>query len=401
MERIFESDSYARTATARVVSCIQVADGFEVQLDRMLFYPGGGGQPEDRGTVGGIPVLGFRKLESGEYLHLLAQPVQGEVELVLDWPRRYDHMQQHTGQHLITVAASAEFGLKTIAFHIGDDVCDIEFDAANVDRARLDRLEKRVNERIAEGRGMRITTADREAVERGEIRSRLLPQHLEGPLRIVEIDGLDRNTCGGTHLSNTSELRQVKLLHTEKLSRGTRVYYVAGGRVLAQLARTLERQDALTAALQCGPEQHMTVLGNMLARSRELEKTAKQLLLELGRASAEALIREPGPVVFLHRPDGDAEFLRAVASAVSDRRPDLVAILVAGQAEPPRGGAGGGSDRAGPAGSFAVVGPEEKVADLGPRVRDLLDGKGGGRGTLFQGKAGSLKRLDEVKRLVS
>ncbi|MBM4353634.1 MAG: hypothetical protein FJ109_07515 [Deltaproteobacteria bacterium] len=389
MERIYEKDSGVRRATARVLGCRAADGGSEVELDRTIFYPGGGGQPEDRGTVGGFPVLGFRRLESGEVVHLLPQPVEGEVELVLDWPRRYDHMQQHTGQHLITVTASAEFGLKTIAFHIGDELCDIEFDAPKVGRDVLDRIELRVNERIGEGRAVRITTAALDAVERGEVRSRLLPHHLDGPLRIVEIDGLDRNTCGGTHVADVAELRQVKLLHTEKLSRGTRVYYVAGQRVLRRLATLLERQDALTAALQCGPDQHMTVLGSLLARAKDSEKTARQLLGELGRVAAEALVREPGPAVFLHRPDGDAEFLRAVASVVSEKRPDLVAILVAGQAE-----------STGRAGHFAVVGPAEKVADLGPRVMALLAGKGGGRGTLFQGKTGSLERLEEVRQIV-
>jgi misacylated tRNA(Ala) deacylase len=400
MERIYEKDSNVQRVTARVLGCRAAEGGCEVELDQTIFYPGGGGQPEDRGTVGGLPVLGFRKRESGDVAHLLSQPVSGEVELVLDWPRRFDHMQQHTAQHLITVTAWVEFGLKTIAFHIGEELCDIEFDASRVGRDVLDRLEARVNERIAEARAVRITSADRDALDRGEVRSRLLPDDLAGPLRIVEIDGLDRNTCGGTHVSNLAELRAVKLLHTEKLSRGTRAYYVAGGRVLRQLSTLLERQEELTAALQCGPEQHLGVVGNLLVKVKESDRRARQLLFELGQAVAQGLVREAGPVVFLHSPDGDAEFVRAVASVISERRPDLTAILVVGRGEPgaTEPGNAGGQPWAG--GHFAVVGPAEKVAELGPRVMALLAGKGGGRGTLFQGKAGSLERLEEVRGLV-
>ena len=198
MARIFETDSYCCECSTRVLRCEPVAEGFVVTLADELLYPGGGGQPADQGTINGMLVLAMSVRPDGAIAHIVASPLSGDVLVEIDWTRRFDHMQQHTAQHLITSTALREFGLRTTAYHIGEETCDIEFDCPPLSAGQLDALETRVNEHLRALRPVRLETGTAADVEAGLIRSRRLPKDLSGPLRIVTIEGLDRNTCGGT-----------------------------------------------------------------------------------------------------------------------------------------------------------------------------------------------------------
>jgi misacylated tRNA(Ala) deacylase len=394
MRRLFEEDSTLRQVTTRVRSCRPEGDRFAVVLEEALLYPGGGGQPEDRGTIAGVPVEELRE-EGGDILHLLGSPVAGEVEVVLDWPRRFDHMQQHTAQHIITATAQRELGLRTTAFHIGETVCDIEFDCRPLGTEELVTLEALVNEHVRELRPVRIEAADLAEVESGAVRSRRLPQDVEGLLRIVTIEGVDRNTCGGTHVTNTGELQLIKILGTERLTRSFRVFYAAGERVRRRLSGLLEYEEAFTRALTCGSDEHLAAVVRLRDEVKRLGKRSESLEEELAGALAHSLIAgtEVGPAPLSggtevglahHRPDASAGFLRTLAVAIRDLRPQLCALLSAG------------SD----AGPYVLVGPPERTAELAPRVAALLEGRGGGREGLYQGKAGSFGRLEEAGELV-
>ena len=167
----------------------------------------------------------------GAIRHVLASPVApGPADLRLDWERRFDHMQQHTGQHLLSAVAQDRFGWATTAFHLGPDVSDVELAAPSLPAADLARLEEAVAAEIRAARAVVPRRVPLEEFRALPVRSRGLPEGFTGDVRLVEIAGVDLNTCGGTHLSNTAEIELVALLGTEALRGGTRVFFAAGGR---------------------------------------------------------------------------------------------------------------------------------------------------------------------------
>ncbi len=221
---------------------------FALLADTIL-YPEGGGQPSDRGVLGETPVLDVRSGPDG-IRHYLAAPVaEGPVRLRLDWDRRFDHMQQHTAQHLLTAVAQDRFRWETTAFHLGERVSDIELKAPKLPPEGLRALEDAV---AAEIRAARPVTARRvppEEVARLPVRTRGLPEGHVGDVRLVEIEGLDLNTCGGTHLASTAEIELVALVSTEAIRGGTRLFFAAGGRARRRLAAHEERNAALRKLL--------------------------------------------------------------------------------------------------------------------------------------------------------
>ena len=378
-----QTDARRTQVTTRVLSCAPTEGGFAVVPAETVLYPEGGGQPSDAGWLDGQPVLELRRRDDGGVEHVVAAAVEGEVTVELDWARRFDLMQQHSAQHLITAVALARLGLPTIAFHLGPERSDVEFDAPAIAPDALATLEAAVNEVVREARAVRVHHVTREEAAKLPVRSRRLPEGLEGMLRLVEIDGLDLNTCGGTHVANTAELQAVKLLGTEKLSRGTRVFYLAGGRVLAALGAAEQKDRELTRLTSAGPTEHLRVLAKLQADLKDAEKARRALAGELAEALGAALAAQ-GPVAALHRDDGSMELARTIANAARKANPDLLLLLTGGTTD----------------GFFLLAGPEAKVAALGPRVAEVLGGKGGGGRGMYQGKAGELGRRNQAVALL-
>jgi alanyl-tRNA synthetase len=203
-------------------------------------------------------------------------------------------------------------------------------------------------------------------------------------VRLLDIAGVDLNTCGGTHVANTSEIQAIKLTGTEPMRGGTRLFYLAGGRVLRRLELALARERDLTQRLSCGPEDHPAAVERLLDEAREQRRDRRALLQELAVHLGQSLIAEPG-VASLHRSDGEMEFLHAIALAVREQQPDKWALLTGGER----------------AGVFILLGPADSVASMGPFVADLLEGRGGGAKGIFQGKASRLDRRQEALRELS
>ena len=381
-----QKDSYQRSVMANVVSCAPADGGYAVVLDGTVFYPEGGGQPSDHGTIAGFPVNAVSRGRDGEVVHVIDNAVVGHVEVAIDWARRFDHMQQHTAQHILTAVAQDRFGLATTAFHLGPDRCDIEVDAAAVPAAKLSEIEAEVNTVIRADLPVTATEVPPEALGPMKVRMRGLPEGLAGPLRVVEIVGVDKNTCGGTHVRRTAEVQALKITGTEPMRGGTRVFFLAGGRVLEQMHRLLERERALTKALQCAPAEHEALAVKLAAESKRAAKERRALLLELA-GHLGATLTGNGPVAHLHRPDGDAEFARAVATAAAARRPDLLVLVTIG------GEAGEGA--------FCLAGPEPKVTAAGPKVAEALGGRGGGAKGVFQGKAAKMEERAKALEIIS
>lgn len=216
------ADSYRQHLVTEVVACTPAPghpDTFRVELRETILYPGGGGQPADQGRVGGMEVLEIIENEPN-VVRLAGDLPLGPTTITLDWARRFDLMQQHTAQHLITALAQRDFGLATTAFHLNPERSDIVLATPSVPTDVLAALAERVNAAIRAAHP--VTPRFVTEAELASIRFRRLPGEHDGLLRVIEIEGVDRNTCGGTHVANTAEIGAVVVTKIEKKSAKTR-----------------------------------------------------------------------------------------------------------------------------------------------------------------------------------
>jgi alanyl-tRNA synthetase len=380
--------SLARLETEVVSGGEEHGHRYVVLADTIL-YPEGGGQPADRGTIGGVPVLDVRKV-GGEVRHFLAAPVPpGRVTAELDWARRFDHMQQHTGQHLLTAIAEQRFGWHTTAFHLGEQISDIELDAPQIAPEELARLEEAVAAEIRAARPVTGRRVSPNEYARLPVRTRGLPEGHTGSIRLVEIEGVDLNTCGGTHLCSTAEIEALKLLGTEPMRGGTRLFYAAGARLRRLYGAHHERNAKLRQLLGTSDEALAAGVSAKLDQLKEAQRAIRSLEEELAMASAQALAAGPARVLTAHWPARDLPFLQRAAREVGRLAPDRVVLLTSGEGEE---------------GAFVVGAGEQAAIDLpaaGRKVAELLGGRGGGSGRLFQGKASALSRREEAFAFLS
>jgi alanyl-tRNA synthetase len=384
----FERDPYLTQLETRVIQT--GAEGgrpYAVLADTIL-YPEGGGQPPDHGFLGEVAVLDVQK-RAGEVRHYLAAPAAlGPAGVRLDWPRRFDHMQQHTGQHLLTALAQERNGWVTTAFHLGDAVSDIELDVPRVTADQLRQLEEMVAAEIRRGRPVTCRRVTPEQLPGLPVRSRGLPEGFQGDVRLVEIQGLDLNTCGGTHLGSTAELECLCLLGTEPVRGGTRIHYVAGRRARERMAAHEQRNAALRTLLGAADAALEGAVTARLEQHRELEKRVRQLEDEVAELQMAALAGRPEQVVEQHFDGKDAGFLQRAARLLLAQAPGKTVFLTATQ-----------EGR-----SFFLLASGDAspldTAALGKEVAGLLAARGGGSGRLFQGKAASLDgRAQALARL--
>ena len=209
-ERLYYEDSFLREFEAEVLSCeavrpegIRGAENarWQVVLDRTAFYPTSGGQPHDTGTLGGAAVVEVLERDDKTVAHLTDKQVPtGPVRGAVDWERRFDHMQQHTGQHLLSAAFLELFNFPTVSFHLGREVSTIDLAAPGLDARLMEQAERRANGIIFEDRAVRVSFGTAEQLAEAGVRKAV---EREGILRAIEIEGFDRQPCGGTHVART------------------------------------------------------------------------------------------------------------------------------------------------------------------------------------------------------
>ena len=381
----YELEPYRTSLATTVVEAgVEAGKPFAVLEDTIL-YPEGGGQPPDRGTLNGVAVLDVQK-KDGAIRHVLAAPVgPGPADLCLDWERRFDHMQQHTGQHLLSAVAQDRFRWETTAFHLGPEVSDVELAVASLGAADLARLEEAVAAEIREARPVVPRRVSLEEFRTLPVRTRGLPEGFSGDVRLVEIAGVDLNTCGGTHLANTAEIEVVALLSTESLRGGTRVFFAAGGRARRRLKRHEGRNAALRVVLGAADEALLDAAKTRLEQLSEVQKKLRRAEDSLAEAAAEALLGAEARVVHAHREGRDMAFVQTVARRFAEKAGARAALVTA---------------TAGGQHVFALGAGEAfgDVQSLGREIAALLGGKGGGSGRVFQGKAAG---LDGVPRALA
>lgn len=270
-QKIYYDSAYTREWHTTITGKVDKEDGVYVTLAETAFYPHGGGQPCDLGQIGGIAVLDVN-IEDGDVWHKLERtPEQTEVHCEIDWERRFDHMQQHTGQHLLSAITLKLTEAMTLSFHLGTEYDTIDVAAPELGANQLTAIEQEVNRQIY--RNARINTSWVTAEEAAQLPLVKQPTVTED-IRIVEIEGVEYNACGGTHVSATGEIGIIKLLKTEKVKGGTRIYFKCGTRALNEFTATQNVLNSIMVKLKTSKDE-------LLERIEKMELEQKQLQTEL------------------------------------------------------------------------------------------------------------------------
>ncbi len=326
-ERLYYLDSYLTKFSARVVD--RSADGLRITLDRTAFYPDSGGQPHDTGFLSGVPVVDVVD-EEERIVHVMAAPLaDNEVEGVIDWPRRFDHMQQHSGQHLLSAVMSASYGIETVSFHLGADSSTIDVNASSLDAKRVIEIERRANELIAENRP--VTVGFEDAANAADLRK---ASAREGTLRIVTIEGLDRSACGGTHVRATGEIGSILLRGFDRIRGNLRIEFLCGLRAVRRARMDFEALSRISKTLSTGFDETPDVVDAQCEALQAAEKTLRRLSTDLagfrGRELYEATPQDAdGRRHTVQRQDGSlGDDVRSMAQAFT-AQPGAVFLALA------------------------------------------------------------------------
>jgi alanyl-tRNA synthetase len=330
-DRLYYTDPYVRSfdATVRVVD--HRGDRLVVVLDRTAFYPTSGGQPFDAGTIGGARVLDVFDENDGSIGHAIesgaaiepGQSVHGEIE----WPRRFDHMQQHTGQHVLSAAFDRRFGVRTVSFHLGTDGSTIDL-ARELTPAEIADVELQANRIVWEDRPVSIRYATKEEAAAMPLRKE--PAR-EGTLRLIDVQDWDLSACGGTHVARTGAIGVIAVAGWERFKGGMRVEFLCGGRALSRFRALRDTIDASVRLLSVLPVELPGAIERMQAEAKDQKRSTAVLQSELSRFRAEELVASAESTaacrLVLRAIDSDANGLKALASAVTSRPGFAVALV--------------------------------------------------------------------------
>jgi alanyl-tRNA synthetase len=285
--RLYYDDAYLQNFDTRVLACspaepVQGASGpqpaWEVLLDQTAFYPSSGGQPNDLGLLGEAVVLDVRDEEDG-IVHIVDREVApGGVKGCVNWPRRFDHMQQHTGQHLLSAMFQERFGLRTVSFHLGEAICTIDLHGVEPSRDQLIGAQRAANKAIFEDRPVTVRYGTREELARLGVRKEV---ERDGLLRAIEIEGADLQPCGGTHVKSTGQIGMILVRGCSKVRQDWRVEFVCGRRAEQFATDDFERERTLMGLLGCALEE-LPAAAERLAAERDAHfKSLRSALQQL------------------------------------------------------------------------------------------------------------------------
>lgn len=352
-ERLYYSDSFLRTFTGAVTDVRKLAGShgdpiWQVALDRTAFYPTSGGQPFDTGllrtAVLEVPVEQVEEDEQGAVWHFVRKPLPpgAHVEGQIDWERRFDHMQQHTGQHLLSAVLLQELQATTVSFHLGEKISTIDLTAASLSQQSLERVERIANEIIGEDRPVTTHYVSREEAEAmlvtGELRK--LPDR-KGSMRLIDIADCDRNACGGTHVRSTGQIGGLQVRGVEKVSRGVRVEFLCGLRAIRAARADAAILNETAALLSTGTTELPAVAGRLLVDGKTGAKERQRLREELAafqaaRLASEVPIESGLRLVVREWKDRDRDYVKLLASRTAAAAPSTAVILCAKDTEPMR-----------------------------------------------------------------
>ena len=390
-ERLYYEDSHVLEFDARVVELNRRDDGkVAVTLDRTAFYPTGGGQPNDTGTLGEARVIDCIDAEES-VLHIIegeAPRVGDTVNGKVDWPRRLDHMQQHTGQHILSQAFVSLFDAPTRGFRMMSEVCEIDVGLDNPSNDRIEQAVDVANKIIWEDRNMIVRNVTPE-------QAALLPLRkepsVEGELRLIEITGFDLTPCGGTHAQRTGEVGMIAVRSWQRTKGLTRIEFVAGGRALADYRLANQTARDVAALFSAGRDDGPTLAARILEENKELQRRIRGLEEITARVEAEELLAT-------HASDSESGGTRVIAQTFDDRDAESLKRLALALVRH--------------AGTIALLGSRDKAdarlvfarsadapGDMNALMREVcstIDGRGGGKPDMAQGGGKNVEKLSEA-----
>ncbi len=371
--RLYYHDSHLRSFTARVISVQPAKDANEVILDQTAFYPEGGGQPTDLGTLNGARVVGVVDRD-GQVIHRVQGDIPlGEVTGDLDWDRRLDHMQQHSGQHILSQAFEQLLGAKTVSFHMGAESCTIDLSVPSLATGQVESVEQLANQVVFEDRPILVRMVEASELARFNLRKET--DRME-QIRLVEVEGFDTIPCGGTHCRSAGEIGLIKVVKTERRSGNSRVEFHCGGRALRDYQAKNQTVVTLAAALSVRDREVRETVERLIRDSAEIRHQTDQLRYRLLDYRAEELARRAEPVgtisvVATLIPEATPDDLKQLASRLTEA-PGRVALLAT----------------AGERGQIVFARSDGLPIDAGAILRQAsapFGGRGGGQPKLAQG----------------
>lgn len=375
-ERLYYQDPYLCAFEANVVASRKIDGHPAVVLDATAFYPTAGGQPNDTGDMNGIPVVDVQLAEDGEIVHVLGGTLSGPaVQGMVDWDRRFDHMQQHTGQHILSQAFAQMCNAETVGFHVGGDLSTLDLDRVFLTSEPLSAVERLSNEIVMDSRPVIARFVDES--ELAALPLRKMPV-VEGPIRIVHVQGFDWSPCGGTHVRNSGQVGPIKVTRIERRKTITRVSFVCGWRALSDYAHKQWITQELAAHLTTSEDEIIPSVLRAAAEGKDLRKALAAAQMEVLHARAADWIAEAElvgemAIVRLAFDERDVSWLKEAARRLTGRA-GVVALLATRR----------------PRTQFVFARAEGVTADMGRLMRAAcaaVGGRGGGGPQFAQGGA--------------
>lgn len=377
---------------AEVIGCdgpFKGEDGtehWEVRLNPNAFYPESGGQPSDRGKAGSADVIDVREAEDGSVLVLVSAPVSGRISCSVDSERRFDHMQQHTGQHILSAAFELLFGYETVGFHLGEEYCTIDLEAEWLEEAQADMAEEMANGAVMRDVPVRAAFVDKAQLASYNLRK---PPKVEEDIRIVTVEGFDNCPCGGTHVSSTGKIGIIKVTRIDRAKGKVRLEFLCGRRALSDYRRKNRQLASAASALSVHPMELESQIERMLSQLKDSKKqlaevTSRLMEYDAARVWEEAAEADGSKVISFNAGPGSMDAAKQFAIRLVSHPRTAAAV-----------GASGADN------AYLVVARSQDLPSLDASaafksVITLLGGKGGGNPAMAQGGGPGAAALDEA-----
>jgi alanyl-tRNA synthetase len=376
-QKLYYQDAYIKMFSTEVIKQQQEEDeSWYVVLNQTVFYPTGGGQPHDTGKIAGEKVINVEE-KDGEIRHYLEAPLQnteGILEGEIDWGRRFDHMQQHCGQHILSAAFDHLFQYKTVGFHLGSEIVTIDLETEKLSEAEVRKAEELSNKIINENREIIVKWVTEEELSQYALRKET---KVKEDIRLVIIPDFDYNGCGGTHPKTTGEVSAIKILDWERQKKKIRLQFVCGTRVIEQLDKKQKVLLELTKLLNAPEKEMVVAAARLIENGKSLEKDLEQAREKLLEYEAKDLLvkkaSEHEPIVHEIFQNRTIQELQKLARLVISENDKAMAILVSANDSRMQLVCARGTAR------------EENMKTLIGEILPKINGKGGGNESFAQG----------------
>lgn len=372
--KLYDENSYLKEFSAKVVKCTEYNENWAVVLDQTAFFPEGGGQPSDVGFIENCKVLDVQ-ITGDEILHITGSPltVGANVTATINWGRRFDFMQQHSAEHIVSGIAHSLFGCENVGFHLSEDIVTLDFDKP-LNREQIEKIESQANQKVYENVSFRCYYPTCDELETLEYRSK---KELEGAIRIVEIENTDMCACCAPHVKVAGEIGLIKLLDSEKLRGGVRIELKAGDRALRDYNNKYDNIKKISALLAVSQEETAQGVERLLENTAALKNEITQLKL-----------KELQSKVNSFKPESNITAVFEDGLSVKDLQVYTDSLFKA------HGGIRGAFSASESGFAFAICG-NESLDDFFKDFKKTFSVKGGGRNGMVQGNVAATE--EEIK----